>query len=96
MIELPLKCHTVTATFHPSFAMHGMSQFWGPIYTAIQRAQRWAARETGPARPPCEGLLLDPTPDDVADYVKDARVLSVDLETPRDNRRVIDLCGVSK
>ena len=96
MIPLPPNCHTVVASLHPSFAMHGLPQFWGSIYTAIQRAERWAGKEEGPARPRAADLLLDPTVDELASYLDGATFLSVDVETPRDDRYTIELCGVSK
>jgi len=96
MIALPPKCHTIVASLHPSFAMHGLPQFWGSIYTAIQRAERWAGKEEGPARPRAADLLLDPTPDELASYLDGATFLSVDVETPREDRYTIELCGVSK
>ena len=95
MIALPPKCHSVVATLHPSFAMHGLPQFWASIYTAIQRGQRWSDQEHGPVRPSEDALYLTPTPSMMKDYISGAKTVCLDLETPRDNRFQIDLCGIS-
>lgn len=95
MIRLPEAVHTVCPTLHPAFAMRGMPQMFGPIYTAIRRAREWSRAAEGPKRD--WKFILTPTVDEVREYLNTRSrwgVMAVDIETPRDHPTQIDLVGV--
>lgn len=94
MIELPPAFHTVVVTLHPAHAMRGLPQLKPSIMQTMARAARWANADEGPTRA-FEYLNLDPTPGQVEEYVKGAREISIDIETPYTNAKQIDLVGMS-
>lgn len=92
---IPDSLHTITATLHPAFAMRaGLPQLKPSIIATIARAMRWSERPAGPRRD--WTFILEPTPDDVAAYLGDAKDrVAVDVETLHDDHSTITMIGFS-
>lgn len=91
---LPETIHTVVASLHPSFAMHlVVPQFRPSIRLTVARARRWSERSEGPTRP--WKFSLDPTPDEFAAYLDTNEAVAVDVETPHEDWKKIEIAGFS-
>lgn len=96
---LPPKVHTIVGTYHPAFALRGKPMFKPMIKTVIARAARWSQGEDGPARVPSGFFNLEASAGEVGEFLarEDAarQPIALDVETPFDNAKQIDICGVA-
>lgn len=89
---LPPTLHTVVTTMHPAFAMRvGLPQLKPSITLTTARARRWSERSEGPHR--AWSFSLEPSPDDLIAYLDTDEPVAIDVETPRDDHRKIDIAG---
>ena len=95
--DLPRSVHTVVASLHPAFAMHGAPQFYPSIATSIARAAAWSEREEGPARLDIEVDDLQAAPEYLEHHLTIAdnqgETVALDIET-RLGTYNITICGV--
>jgi len=92
-LTLPPRVSAVGVSLHPAFSLRsGSPQFLPLIATSMARALRWAGLGTAPARD--YDIRVDPSLDDAARLLRDAPVVAIDVETPKDQPTTITIVGI--